>query len=181
VLGEGGMGVVFEAEEPRPRRRVALKVMKPLLAASEPARRRFLQEGQAAASVEHPRVVPIYRVDEANGVPFVVTRVLKREPLAARQKREGKLPPAEVLRLGREMAEGLAAAHAAGLIHRDVKPSNVWLREAPSPPTPLPQRGEGSPNLPPRTSVGEGGRGGEGRSVGVPDFGRARVTPGEGE
>jgi hypothetical protein len=128
VLGEGGMGVVFEAEEQRPLRRVALKVMQPELASGEQARRRFLREGQAAASVEHERVVPVFRVDEAGGVPFLVMPLLPGESLEARLKREPRLPPAEALRIGREAAEGLAAAHQEGLVHRDVKPGNVWLR-----------------------------------------------------
>jgi serine/threonine protein kinase len=129
VLGEGGMGVVFEAEEQRPLRRVALKVMQPELARDEQARRRFLREGQAAASVEHERVVPVFRVDEAGGVPFLVMPLLAGESLAGRLKRESRLPPAEVLRVGREAAEGLAAAHHQGLVHRDVKPGNIWLRQ----------------------------------------------------
>jgi hypothetical protein len=129
VLGEGGMGVVFEAEEQRPLRRVALKVMKPELAGGEQARRRFLREGQAAASVEHERVVPIFRVDEADGVPFLVMPLLPGESLEARLKREQRLPLTDVLRVGREAAEGLAAAHDKALVHRDVKPANVWLRQ----------------------------------------------------
>jgi serine/threonine protein kinase len=129
VLGEGGMGVVFEAEEQRPLRRVALKVMKSELAGGEQARRRFLREGQAAATVEHERVVPVFRVDEAGGVPFLVMPLLPGESLEARLKREQRLPLAEVLRVGREAAEGLAAAHHKGLVHRDVKPANIWLRQ----------------------------------------------------
>jgi hypothetical protein len=128
VLGQGGMGVVFKAEEPQPRRLVALKVMRPEYASPE-ARRRFLREGQALATVEHERVVPVFRVDEADGVPYLVMPLLKGESLEDRLRRDRLLPLPEVLRVGREMAEGLAALHAAGLVHRDVKPSNVWLRE----------------------------------------------------
>jgi serine/threonine protein kinase len=130
VLGQGGMGIVFEAEERQPLRRVALKVMQPELARQEQAaRRRFLHEGDAAASVEHERVVPIFRVDEAGGVPFLVMPLLPGESLEQRLQRQPRLPVAEVLRVGREAAEGLAAAHQKGLVHRDVKPANIWLRE----------------------------------------------------
>src|SRR5262249_25025330 len=75
-------------------------------------------------------VVPIYQVGEENGVPFIAMPLLAGESLETRLVREGRLPAAEVLRVGRETAEGLAAAHAAGLVHRDLKPSNLWL-EAP--------------------------------------------------
>lgn len=128
VLGEGGMGVVFRAEEQRPLRHVALKVIKPEHLRTDAIRRRFFREGQALAHVDHERVVPIHRVDESNGVPFLVMPLLRGESLAARLKREGQLPVALALRLGREIAERLVAAHAAGLVHRDIKPGNIWLK-----------------------------------------------------
>jgi WD40 repeat protein len=127
VLGTGGMGVVFQAEDPHLRRPVALKVMKPALAASATARKRFLREGQAMAALEHDHIVPVYQVGEDRGLPFLAMQLLKGETLEDRLQREPILPPAEVWRIGREMAEGLAAAHASGLIHRDIKPANVWL------------------------------------------------------
>ncbi len=127
VLGEGGMGVVLKAEEQQPRRLVAIKVMRPERSTPE-TRTRFLREGQALALVQHDRVVPVYRVDESRGVPFLVMPLLAGQSLQARLKRDPHLPLSEVLRIGRESAEGLAAAHAAGLIHRDIKPSNIWLR-----------------------------------------------------
>ena len=133
VLGHGGMGVVFQAEDPSLKRTVALKAMLPALAASAGAGQRFLREAQAMAAVEHDHVVRIYQVDEDRGVPFLAMEFLKGEPLDERLEREGRLPLPEVLRIGREVAEGLAAAHATGLIHRDVKPANVWL-EAPQGP-----------------------------------------------
>ncbi len=134
LLGAGGMGLVFEAEDEALRRRVALKVMRPELAASAAGRERFRLETQAAAALEHDHVVPIYHVGEAAGpagwpVPFLVMPLLRGEPLDARVKRLGRLPTAEVLRIGREAAAGLAAAHRAGLVHRDVKPANLWLEE----------------------------------------------------
>ena len=79
------------------------------------------------AAIDHEHVISIYQVGEANGIPFLAMPLLKGESLEARLRREGRLPLPEVLRIGREMAEGLEAAHASGLVHRDVKPSNVWL------------------------------------------------------
>jgi hypothetical protein len=127
VLGFGGMGVVFRAEDPQLRRAVALKAVRPGMAASASARKRFLREAQITASLEHDHIVPIYQVGEDRGVPYLAMPLLRGESLDDRLKREGRLPPAEVLRIGREVAEALAAAHEQGLIHRDIKPGNVWL------------------------------------------------------
>jgi eukaryotic-like serine/threonine-protein kinase len=129
VLGRGGMGVVFEAEDSQLKRRVALKVLKPALAANEAARQRFLREAQAIAALEHEHIVAIYQVGEAGGAPFLAMQLLHGETLETRLIREGPLPVVEVLRLGREIAAGLDAAHRRGLIHRDVKPANLWLEE----------------------------------------------------
>jgi serine/threonine protein kinase/WD40 repeat protein len=161
-LGAGGMGIVFLGEDPRLRRLVALKVMSPTLASDPLARERFEREARAMAAVEHDHIVAIYQVGEDRGVPFLAMPLLKGETLEARMRREPSLPLSEVLRIGREVAEGLAAAHARGLIHRDVKPGNLWL-EAPSSPL--------SPGA--REARGAGGR------VKVLDFGLARAT-GEG-
>jgi hypothetical protein len=130
VLGHGGMGIVFLAEDPKLNRNVAIKAMLPALAASASAGKRFLREAQAMAAVKHDHIVTIFQVDEERGVPFLVMELLQGESLDDRLKRESKLPPAEVLRIGREIAEGLQAAHETGLIHRDVKGANLWL-EAP--------------------------------------------------
>ncbi len=127
VLGAGGMGVVFEAEDPKLQRRVALKVMRAGGSQQAVFRERFLREARAAARLEHDHVVPVYQVGEDRGVLFLAMPLLRGETLEDRLKREPKPPTAEVLRIGREMAEGLDAAHSHGLIHRDVKPSNVWL------------------------------------------------------
>ncbi|WP_406697639.1 serine/threonine-protein kinase [Singulisphaera sp. Ch08] len=126
-LGAGGMGIVFHAEEMALRRPVALKVMRPELAAGESARRRFLREAQTAAAIEHDHVVTIFQVGEARGLPYLAMPLYQGETLGARLKRQGRLAPAEVARIGREVAEALAAAHARGLIHRDLKPDNIWL------------------------------------------------------
>jgi serine/threonine protein kinase len=127
VLGTGGMGIVFEAEDPHLKRTIALKTLKPSLAASPSARRRFLREAQSAASLNHDHIVSIYQVGEECGVPFLAMPVLEGESLEQRLQRQAPLPINEVLRIGRQIAEGLAAAHACGLIHRDIKPANVWL------------------------------------------------------
>lgn len=125
-LGEGGMGLVFEAEDIDLNRRVALKVMRPEVATHRASRARFLREAKAAAAVEHAHIVPIFRIGEENGVPFIAMPFLKGEPLDARLKRS-RLQLDEILAIGWQTASGLAAAHERGMIHRDVKPANVWL------------------------------------------------------
>ncbi len=127
VLGAGGMGVVYQAEDPNLKRHVALKAMLPALASSASARQRFLREAQSAAAIEHDHIVHIYQVAEDRGIPFLAMQFLRGEPLDQRLARETKLPLGEVVRIGRETATGLAAAHARGLIHRDIKPANLWL------------------------------------------------------
>ena len=129
VLGTGAMGIVFEAQDLHLRRLVALKVMKPSLAAHADFHRRFLREAQLAAAIDHEHIVTIYQVGEDRGVPFLAMKLLQGEALETRLNRSGRLPLAEVLRIGREIAEGLAAAHAQGLVHRDIKPANIWLEE----------------------------------------------------
>ncbi|MFN4261064.1 MAG: protein kinase domain-containing protein [Gemmataceae bacterium] len=131
LLGKGGMGIVFAAEDRHLRRCVALKVLKPALAYDFVARQRFLREAQAAAALRHDHVVTIYQVGQEHDLPYLVMELLDGESLNWRLEREPRPPLALVLRWGREMAEGLAAAHAVGLIHRDIKPANIWL-EAPA-------------------------------------------------
>ncbi|MFO0969502.1 MAG: bifunctional serine/threonine-protein kinase/formylglycine-generating enzyme family protein [Gemmataceae bacterium] len=126
-IGQGGMGVVYEAMDVKLERRVALKVMKPQIADDPPTRERFLREARVAAKVESDFICPIYQVGEENGVPFIAMPFLKGESLDARLKRGAGLPLESVVRIGREVAEGLSAAHEAGLIHRDIKPANIWL------------------------------------------------------
>jgi serine/threonine protein kinase len=126
LLGQGGMGAVVLAEDTLVHNRVALKFMKP---SGGNSRERFLREARSAASLRDDHVVPIFHVDEIDGMPYLVMPFLQGESLDARLRRLGKepLPLAEVLQIGREAALGLAAAHAKGLIHRDVKPANLWL------------------------------------------------------
>jgi hypothetical protein len=126
-LGQGGMGIVYRAFDRRLQRPVAVKVMRPELACLSDARERFLREARAVAKLNHEHVVAIHGVDEAGGRPFLVMPLLSGETLATRLERERRLSPAEVIRIGREVAAGLAAAHALGLVHRDIKPANIWL------------------------------------------------------
>jgi WD40 repeat protein len=131
VLGAGGMGIVFQAEDRQLQRLVALKVMKPSLAASPSARQRFLREARAMAAIQHEHIVTIYLVDEDGGLPFLAMELLHGETLEARLKTAGRLPVADVLRLGQQISAGLAAAHERGLIHRDIKPANIFLASPP--------------------------------------------------
>ncbi|HLJ95178.1 MAG TPA: serine/threonine-protein kinase [Gemmataceae bacterium] len=133
LLGEGGMGMVFQAEDPQLQRQVALKIMRPGTG-TPAARQRFLREARSAAALEDEHIVPIYHVGEDRGVPFLAMQLLKGESLHERLRREGSLPFAEVIRIGQEIARGLAAAHERGVIHRDIKPSNLWLHERPGGP-----------------------------------------------
>jgi serine/threonine protein kinase len=131
-LGEGGMGIVYLAEDSVLQRPVALKVMQPQFAASADHRERFAREARAAAAIEHDHIVPIYQVREANGVPFLAMKLLQGESLNSYLKRSATMTPTVAMRLGRQIALGLAAAHARGLIHRDIKPANIWLEKEPA-------------------------------------------------
>ena len=127
LIGSGAMGRVYLAHDDRLDRRVAIKVMNRDRARDPDARRRFLREGRAAAAVEHPHLLTIHAVGEHEGLPYIVMQLLEGQTLGAHRAARGSLPVAEVLRIGREIAEGLAAAHARGLVHRDIKPDNVFL------------------------------------------------------
>lgn len=127
ILGAGGMGVVFEGEDPKLERKVALKVMKREMAAVPAAKERFFREARITAQLDHDNVVTIFQVDEDRGVPFLAMQMLQGESLDDRIERGEKMDISESLRICRETALGLAAAHAKGLVHRDIKPSNLWL------------------------------------------------------
>lgn len=129
VLGVGGMGVVFRAEDPQLKRQIALKAMKPAVATSRSAKDRFIREAQATAAIEHDNIVHIYQVDEDRGVPFIAMPFLRGESLQHRLDKQGRLSQQEVAKIGREIADGLDAAHQRDLIHRDIKPDNIWLEE----------------------------------------------------
>jgi serine/threonine protein kinase len=131
LIGQGGMGLVFRAEDTRLRRVVALKVMQPRFASEARIRQRFLLEAQAMAALKSDHVVTVYEVGVAADLPFLAMEFLEGEALESLQERVGQLSLAQVVRIGKEAACGLAAAHARGLVHRDIKPSNLWL-EAPT-------------------------------------------------
>jgi serine/threonine protein kinase len=126
-LGRGGMGILYLAVEPGLDRRVALKLIAPEAAAEEVFAKRFAEESRIAASIEHPNVVPIYAAGEEDGVPFIAMRYVAGSDLSQRIAREGRLAPEQAVALIAEVGNGLDAIHAAGLVHRDVKPANVLL------------------------------------------------------
>src|SRR5262245_27804464 len=130
-LGKGGMGAVYLAEDAQLRRRVALKIMLAACAADPIAKERFLREARAAAAIKHDNVITIHHVAEANGCPFIVMEFLEGVSLDRWLLRKPRPALWQILRIGREAAEGLAAAHRLGMVHRDVKPANLWL-EAPT-------------------------------------------------
>lgn len=128
LLGQGGMGIVVEGEDIQLKRRVAIKILRP--GEITPShRQRFLQEAQIAASITSDHVVTIHQVGEDRGCLFIVMELLQGESLEARLERDGWLPVAEALRIAREIAEGLTAAHEKQLVHRDIKSANVWLEK----------------------------------------------------
>src|SRR5438067_1940378 len=131
VVGRGGMGVVLHGYDPCLQRDIAVKVLDPGLAGNETARARFCREARAAAAVSHENLVAVHQVDEdeKSGLPYLVMQLVNGESLEQRLKRAGKLSVLEVARLGQQAAAGLAAAHAGGLIHRDIKPGNILLED----------------------------------------------------
>jgi serine/threonine-protein kinase len=127
VLGRGGMGVVLKAFDPALHRPVAIKVLSAALAACAAARQRFAREARAAAAVVHEHVVTVHAVDTVRGLPYLVMEYVAGRSLQQRLDESGPLGLKETLRIGMQAASGLAAAHAQGLVHRDVKPANILL------------------------------------------------------
>lgn len=129
LLGRGGMGAVFQAVDESLDRFVALKVLLRRHAEHKTARDRFLREAKAMAAVRHDHVVTVYQVGEFDGVQFIAQELLVGATLDSHLLDGSRFSVAETVRIAGEIARGLAAAHAKGLIHRDVKPSNLWLEE----------------------------------------------------
>ena len=129
VIGSGGMGVVLKAFDAALNRYVAIKILSPHLGSSGAARKRFSREAQAAAAVVHDNVIEIYGVSDVNGLPYLVMPYVRDPSLQRRLDKDGPLALVEILRVGMQTAAGLAAAHAQGLVHRDVKPANILLAD----------------------------------------------------
>jgi len=125
-LGEGGMAVVYLAEDVRHHRKVAVKVLRPELGAALGAER-FLREIEIVAGLRHPHILPLYDSGEADGVLYYVMPLVEGETLRARIERERQLPIDDALRFAREIADALAYAHSRGVVHRDIKPENILI------------------------------------------------------
>ena len=128
IIGEGGMATVYLATDQKHKRKVAVKVMRPELAATLGAER-FLREVEIAGQLSHPHILPMYDSGESDGLLYYVMPYVPGETLREQLQREGALPVEEALRLAREVAEALAYAHRQGIIHRDIKPANILLSE----------------------------------------------------
>lgn len=126
-IGRGGMGIVLKALDPVLNRIVAIKALAPELAVHPSSRLRFAREARAAAAVSHPHVVTIHAVDDCASPPFLVMECIIGRSLQQKIDQTGALKLTEILRIGTQIAEGLAAAHKHGLVHRDIKPANILL------------------------------------------------------
>ena len=133
-IGHGGMAAVFKARDEQLGRLVALKIMAPALAGDQAFRQRFIRESWAAAKVDDPHIIPLFDAGEANGLLFIAMRYVRGRDVGTLLQREGPLPPERVAAIVTPVAAALDAAHAAGLVHRDVKPTNMLLDAAPGRP-----------------------------------------------
>ena len=129
-LGEGGFAIVFAVYDRKLSRRIAVKVLRSELTASRASKQRFVREAESVARLNHPHILPIFFVGENQGLAYFGMPLVEGETLEAAMRREGKLSEAEAARIGAEVADALAEAHANGLVHRDIKPLNVMLHGA---------------------------------------------------
>jgi serine/threonine protein kinase len=133
-IGAGGMAVVYRAVDERLGRRVALKILAPALAADEAFRQRFIRESRAAAAVDDPHIIPVYEAGEADGVLFIAMRFVPGGDVRTLVRQHGPMAPARAVEIISAVASALDAAHAAGLVHRDVKPANMLIDVRPDRP-----------------------------------------------
>ena len=126
-VGRGGMGIVYCARDRRLKREIAIKVLPPELSFRADIRQRFLREAETAAQLNHPNIVPIYTVEEKDNLVYFVMAYIKGDNLGQRLQQHGPMPPVEVRRILREVAEALAYAHNRNVIHRDIKPDNIII------------------------------------------------------
>ncbi|MEZ6125943.1 MAG: SUMF1/EgtB/PvdO family nonheme iron enzyme [Planctomycetaceae bacterium] len=131
IIGRGAFGIVAKAFDEKLHRVVAIKLMNPELAATSPPRKRFLREARTAAAVSHENIVAIHSVEE-DPIPYLVMEYIPGQTLQQRLNEQGPLDLNDILEIGRQIAAGLAAAHAVNLIHRDIKPSNILLTDGPN-------------------------------------------------
>src|SRR5262245_11372824 len=132
LLGAGGMGEVYKAEDTRLKRVVALKVLTPALSEQADAKQRLIVEAQAASALDHPNICTIYEIDETDaGRVFLAMAHYDGETLSKRLAR-GAVPVAEAIEIAIQLTRGVAAAHDAGVIHRDIKPANIFLAARPA-------------------------------------------------
>ena len=133
-VGAGGMAVVFRARDERLNRLVALKIMTPAMGSDDMFRQRFIRESRAAAAVDDPHIIPVYEAGEVGQVLFIAMRFVQGGDVRSLLRREGPLPPERVASIVSPVASALDAAHAVGLVHRDVKPANILLDRRPGRP-----------------------------------------------
>ena len=126
-LGQGGMGVVYEAYDEALRRPVALKLLHPSALRTDGARKRLLREARAASAIDHPSVISVFEVSELDGEVYIAMELVRGRTLAERLHRDGMMPIAELIELFRTVCSALGVAHAKGVVHRDLKPENIML------------------------------------------------------
>src|SRR5687767_11727775 len=127
-IGSGGMGEVYLAGDTKLERRVAIKILREELSKDSEKLNRFVQEAKAASALNHPNILTVYEIGEADGQNYIATELIDGKTLRAHLNSKGGMPLNTILKIGVQVAEALAAAHQAGIIHRDIKPENIMIR-----------------------------------------------------